>query len=109
MASKLSPTSPDGAPKRAADGLSEPSPPQRERTDSRPAPASQRQPSGIPAPAPSTKAPATKAPATFDPSWSRETLIATAAYYRAEKRGFQCGHETEDWLAAEREIDRTGT
>ena len=104
MASKLSPTSPDGAPKRAADGLSEPSPPRRERTDSRPAPASQRQPSGIPAPAPSTRA-----PANFDPSSSRETLIATAAYYRAEKRGFQCGHETEDWLAAEREIDRTGT
>jgi Protein of unknown function (DUF2934) len=102
MASKLSPTSRDGAPKRATEGSSEPSPPRRERTDSRPAPASQRQLSEIPPPA-------TKAPATFDPSWSRETLIATAAYYRAEKRGFQCGHETEDWLAAEREIDRTGT
>jgi hypothetical protein len=104
MSSKLSPPSRDGAPKPAAGGLSDPSPPRRERADSRPAPASQRQLSEIPAPAPSTKA-----PANFDPSSSREALIATAAYYRAEKRGFQCGHETEDWLAAEREIDRTGT
>ena len=30
--------------------------------------------------------------------------IAVAAYYRAEKRGFQPGWELEDWLAAEREI-----
>jgi hypothetical protein len=45
----------------------------------------------------------------FDPASSREALIATAAYYRAERRGFQPGHETEDWLAAEREIDGAGT
>jgi hypothetical protein len=32
-------------------------------------------------------------------------LIATAAYYRAERRGFMPGHEQEDWLAAERDID----
>jgi hypothetical protein len=35
-------------------------------------------------------------------------LIATAAYYRAEQRGFAPGYEQEDWLAAEREVDRTG-
>ena len=28
-----------------------------------------------------------------------------SAYYRAEKRGFDPGHETEDWLAAEAEVD----
>ena len=32
-------------------------------------------------------------------------MVATAAYHRAEKRGFQAGHEVEDWLAAENEID----
>jgi hypothetical protein len=44
----------------------------------------------------------------FDPASSREALIATAAYYRAEKRGFLPGHEAEDWLAAEREVDGFG-
>jgi Protein of unknown function (DUF2934) len=29
--------------------------------------------------------------------------IAEAAYYRAERRGFQPGGEIEDWLAAEAE------
>jgi Protein of unknown function (DUF2934) len=29
------------------------------------------------------------------------SLIAEAAYYRAEKRGFEPGHELDDWLAAE--------
>jgi hypothetical protein len=37
----------------------------------------------------------------------RLALIAVAAYYRAERRGFAPGHEQEDWLAAEREIDAT--
>jgi len=31
-------------------------------------------------------------------------MIATAAYRRAEERGFEPGHELEDWLAAETEI-----
>jgi hypothetical protein len=35
----------------------------------------------------------------------RAALIAEAAYYRAEQRGFAPGHETEDWLAAEAEVD----
>lgn len=30
--------------------------------------------------------------------------VAEAAYYRAERRGFESGHEEEDWLEAEREI-----
>jgi hypothetical protein len=36
----------------------------------------------------------------------RSRMIAEAAYYRAERRGFEPGHELEDWLAAEVEIDR---
>jgi hypothetical protein len=32
-------------------------------------------------------------------------MIAAAAYFRAEERGFAPGHEVEDWLAAEREVD----
>jgi len=28
-----------------------------------------------------------------------------AAYYRAEKRNFEPGHELEDWLAAEAELE----
>jgi hypothetical protein len=31
-------------------------------------------------------------------------MIAEAAYYRAERRGFKPGHELEDWLAAEADI-----
>lgn len=30
--------------------------------------------------------------------------IATAAYFRAQARGFSPGHELEDWLAAEAEL-----
>ena len=36
----------------------------------------------------------------------RECLIAIAAYYRAECRGFALGQEIEDWIKAEAEIDR---
>jgi hypothetical protein len=35
----------------------------------------------------------------------RVGMIAEAAYYRAEARGFTPGNEVEDWLVAEREID----
>ncbi len=35
----------------------------------------------------------------------RRALIAEAAYFRAERRGFAPGHEAEDWLAAEIEVD----
>jgi Protein of unknown function (DUF2934) len=31
-------------------------------------------------------------------------MIARAAYLRAQQRGFEPGHEVEDWLAAEAEI-----
>lgn len=36
----------------------------------------------------------------------RERMIAEAAYYRAEHRGFQGGDPQQDWLEAEAEINR---
>jgi len=33
-------------------------------------------------------------------------MIATAAYYRAEKRGFNGGNPVDDWLMAEAEINQ---
>ena len=38
---------------------------------------------------------------------ARNEMIATAAYFSAERRGFAPGDELADWLAAEAEIDRT--
>lgn len=35
----------------------------------------------------------------------RRSMIAEAAYYRAERRGFEPGRDLEDWLLAEGEID----
>jgi hypothetical protein len=35
----------------------------------------------------------------------RRALIAEAAWYRAEARGFAPGGEEADWLAAEAEVD----
>jgi hypothetical protein len=32
-------------------------------------------------------------------------MIESAAYLRAESRNFEAGHEVEDWLAAEAEVD----
>jgi hypothetical protein len=42
--------------------------------------------------------------AVIDPD-RRRALIAQAAYFRAERRHFAPGHEAEDWLAAELEVD----
>ena len=35
----------------------------------------------------------------------RRQMVAEAAYFRAERRGFSSGDELTDWLAAEREVD----
>jgi HSP20 family protein len=35
----------------------------------------------------------------------RQQRIATAAYYRAERRGFNSGNEIQDWLEAEKDMD----
>ena len=40
-----------------------------------------------------------------DPPFDRQGMIATAAYFLAQRRGFVPGHEAEDWLAAERHVD----
>jgi len=37
----------------------------------------------------------------------RRAMIAEAAYYRAQRRGFEPGHALEDWLQAEVEVERT--
>ncbi|MGH8397430.1 MAG: DUF2934 domain-containing protein [Gammaproteobacteria bacterium] len=39
----------------------------------------------------------------------RYRMIAEAAYYRSERRGFIPGHELEDWLAGEMEITEPTT
>ena len=36
---------------------------------------------------------------------SLEEMIAVAAYYRAEKRGFAQGNELDDWFQAEAEYN----
>lgn len=46
------------------------------------------------------------ADATTPTAEQRRQLIAVAAYYVAERRGFLDGDATADWLAAEAEIDR---
>ncbi len=43
-------------------------------------------------------------PKFVDPT-QRAALIARAAYFRAQNRGFVPGHELADWLAAEAEVD----
>jgi Protein of unknown function (DUF2934) len=35
----------------------------------------------------------------------RRDIIAQGAYFRAQQRNFERGHELEDWLAAEAEVD----
>jgi len=35
----------------------------------------------------------------------RNAKVREAAYFRAQARGFEPGHELEDWLAAEHEVD----
>jgi len=39
-------------------------------------------------------------------SGERARMIAEHAYYIAAERGFSPGNELDDWLSAEREIDR---
>ncbi len=36
----------------------------------------------------------------------RHALIARHAYYLAEQRGFEPGHELDDWLTAETNVER---
>lgn len=43
--------------------------------------------------------------ATFMDPERRTAMISEAAYYFAESRGFEPGHELDDWLAAQEQID----
>lgn len=71
-------------------------------------------PAAASAPAPKAAAPAAKpaapaaaakpAKAAITPE-QRWKLVAEAAYYLAEKRGFAAGHANADWLAAEKQVD----
>ena len=57
----------------------------------------------VEAKAPAKKRASKKAPANMD-EYTRFQMIADAAYYLAEARGFTAGQEFEDWLTAERLI-----
>jgi len=37
----------------------------------------------------------------------RHDAVQVAAYYLAERRGFEPGHELEDWINAEAQLDAT--
>jgi len=56
--------------------------------------------------APTEIAEITEAPSDADGSARAELdrMICEAAYYIAEQRGFEPGHELDDWLAAEAQI-----
>jgi hypothetical protein len=45
----------------------------------------------------------------LQPVPSREERIAISAYWRAAQRQFAPGHELDDWLEAERELDSQDT
>ncbi len=57
------------------------------------------------APGPTHAAHSTAAQTTGAPV-DRYASIAQAAYFRSQHRGFKPGHEMEDWLAAEEEVDQ---
>jgi hypothetical protein len=69
--------------------------------------------STIPARKPAASKPATTAKSAPQKSVKKNTatpeerycMIATAAYFRAEHRGFVGGYEMEDWIAGEAQID----
>jgi Protein of unknown function (DUF2934) len=58
-----------------------------------------------PAKTPKPIKPESSARADLAPDELRQ-LISEAAYYRAKQRGFEPGHEIEDWVQAEAEVIR---
>lgn len=50
-----------------------------------------------------------KAAAETTPAVDRRLIIEREAYLRAERRGFEPGHELEDWLAAEHSVGSVAT
>lgn len=51
------------------------------------------------------RAPRPKAAERASADAGRQAMVRTAAYYRAQKRGFAPGRDLEDWFAAEAEVD----
>jgi len=51
-----------------------------------------------------TAQPTSDEPIATTPDPSRQAMIAEAAYYRAERRGFAPGFELDDWLLSESEL-----
>jgi hypothetical protein len=71
-----------------------------------PAPKSAAKPSEAPAKPAAAKPPVAAKPATAKPSPAERTkMIAEAAYYLAQKRGFGGGNELADWATAEKQVD----
>ena len=67
-------------------------------------PRSPRRPPAAPVPRETNRGDAATPPKST-PAERRHAMIADAAYFRAAARGFAPGHETEDWLGAERELE----
>jgi len=60
---------------------------------------------GIPATAPGEELPEEEIAGFMDDD-HRHAIIAQHAYYLSERRGFEPGHELDDWLSAERDIEQ---
>ncbi len=58
------------------------------------------------APVPAAKVPKAKKTSPVIAGGIWREMVATAAYYRAQARGFQQGSPEQDWLAAETELKR---
>jgi hypothetical protein len=56
-----------------------------------------------------TRAKPGKSAAETMPAVDRRLIIEREAYLRAERRGFEPGHELEDWLAAEHSVGSVAT
>lgn len=77
------------------------------RTQKRKAASKPRRRDAAPAISPTKSAPEVRiTPAPAVTSEERERLVARAAYFRAEKRGFAPGCELQDWVEAEAEVLR---
>jgi len=55
------------------------------------------------------KVSASSSPAPRVSAEERQRMIAEAAYFRAQQRGFAGGDSLDDWLAAERQIDQASS
>ena len=103
MASRR-PTEPPRSPEVAKEFSVHPDRPKVIKADEKVAPAPAR--AGAKSPTPRVRKMAAKAPARVTISEDvRRGMIAEGAYLRAERRGFAPGHEEEDWIAAEAEVD----